>query len=170
MKFRGLVWLFILTLSLPVALAQSEGSGSSEGSGPDLLSNPAPEVVLEGVDPISLVQGKESKGRSDLARIYRGFEYHFSSQENLKTFDADPDRYAVANDGLCPVAQVRLGRDIPGDPSVFSEYQGQIYLFGNADARMVFLKEPGTFSKSHPVSGADEMEGSGSEEKEGSGK
>ena len=157
MKVRVMVVLVALVCSFNLALlAQAEGSGTSEGSGAT-VAVPAPVVILTGLDPVSLVQGQRERGTQDYSRVYRGFEYRFSSAGHRQAFDADPDQYAVVNDGNCPVAQTRLNREIKGNPAVFAAYQGRIYLFGNQDALDLFKSDPTAFVQSHA------REGSGSE-------
>jgi len=135
-------------------LAQLEGSGTSEGSGisegsATAVAVPAPVVVLTGLDPVSLVQGQREAGTPAYARVYQGFEYRFASGSHQQAFDADPDKYAVVNGGNCPVAQTRLNREIQGNPEIFADYQGRIYLFGNQDALDVFNSDPTQFVKTH---------------------
>ena len=73
MRFALLVFVLgCLTLPAP---AQSEGSeGSDEGSGPDLAKS-SPALVLTGLDPVSLLDGREQRGVADFARVHKGFEY-----------------------------------------------------------------------------------------------
>ncbi len=163
MQLRVLVVLITLIGSSNLALmAQMEGSGTSEGSATIEGSSasvavPAPVVVLTGLDSVSLVQGQREQGLPAYSRVYNGFEYQFSSAANRSAFDASPEKYAVVNDGNCPVADARLHREIKGNPEIFAAYQGQIYLFGNQDALDVFQSDPTAIVHSAA------REGSGSE-------
>ena len=163
MKVRVILVLMALVCSYNLALlaqaegsSTSEGSASSEGSG-TAVAVPAPVVVLTGLDPVSLIQGQRERGTPAYSRVYKGFEYRFADAENQRSFDADPDTYAVVDEGLCPVAQTRLNRDIQGNPGIFAAYQGRIYFFGNQDALDLFKSDPTAFVRSHA------REGSGSE-------
>ncbi len=156
----------MVCLTFPL-LGQREGSGDMEGShmeGSQMEESSAEAVlVLDGLDPVSLVQGKEERGSQDHSASHKGHKYQFASAEHKKAFQANPDKYAVQNGGYCPVAPVRMGREIEGKPDVFTVHEGRIYLFGHPDGKKAFIQNPSEFIKSQ------EMEGSGHEMEEGSG-
>ena len=163
MKVRVVLVLVGLVCSYNLALlaqtegsATTEGSASSEGSGTAVAVS-SPVIVLTGLDPVSLIQGQRERGTPAYSRVYKGFEYRFADAENRRSFDADPDQYSVVNEGLCPVAQTRLNREIQGNPEIFAAYEGRIYLFGNQDALDLFKSDPTAFVRSHA------REGSGSD-------
>jgi YHS domain-containing protein len=47
--------------------------------------------------------------------------------------------------GYCPVAYVAMNQAVRGDPAQKSVHQGKTYLFANADAKMMFDKEPAKY-------------------------
>lgn len=137
--------LRILALALLFPSLTFLTAGQKEGSAPDKEKTPA--LVLGGLDPVSLVQGQQDKGKDSLELAYEGHRYLFASQKNKTVFQSNPQKYAVHDRGLCPVSKARFKRDINGDPAIFSVHQGQIYLFANQDTRQAFEKNPTQFVK-----------------------
>ena len=84
-------------------------------------------LALKGLDPISLVEGKEVPGHAELHVQYGKFTYAFASEAHRKQFLADPERYSVQGEGRC----LHM-RQMEGDPSLFKVVDGKIYLAGNA--------------------------------------
>ena len=52
---------------------------------------------------------------------------------------------AAAIGGYCPVAYVKMGKAVKGDPQIRSEKDGHVYQFANAMAKQAFDAEPGKF-------------------------
>jgi putative intracellular protease/amidase len=101
---------------------------------------PAPIVALGGLDPVALVDGARSSGRSDLAIVRGRFEYRFASPESRYRFEAAPERYEVQRDGECMA--------MPGvktDASIFEVHEGRIYAFGTLLCRERFRLSPRAF-------------------------
>lgn len=44
--------------------------------------------------------------------------------------------------GYCPVAYVAMKRAVRGNPQISSVHEGKTYLFSNAEAKMMFDKDP----------------------------
>lgn len=109
-------------------------------------------LVLNGLDPIALVQGKKEKGQETHSAVFEGFRYYFANAKNKEAFQSQPDKYAVYP--MDVVAKTRLNQEFEGKPDVFAVHQGRIFLFVSEDARDVFEKNPNEFA------GA-EREGSG---------
>lgn len=124
-----------------------------EGSGPDKAKTPV--VVLGGLDPVSLLDGKKEKGREDFSVVREGFKYLFTSSSHREAFVSKPEKYAVQDDGNDPVARVNLKREIKGEPSIFAVHEGRIYLFASSDSHKTFEKNPQAYIK------AKKKEGSG---------
>jgi YHS domain-containing protein len=166
MNFRRILMLIVpmACLTLPL-LGQREGSADMEGSGHEEGSSTEEKItlLLNGLDPVSLVQGEEEKGKASLSVTHKGHKYLFANAQHKEAFEAEPDKYAVQNGGYCPVGSVRLNRQVEGKPDLFAVHEGRLYLFGHPDARDAFKKNPGEFIRL-------EREGSGSEAmEEGSG-
>ena len=83
-------------------------------------------LALKGLDPVSLVEGKEVAGRAELRAQYGKFTYAFASEAHRERFLADPERYAVQGEGRC----LHM-RQMEGDPTLFKVVEGKIYLAAN---------------------------------------
>jgi putative intracellular protease/amidase/YHS domain-containing protein len=96
-------------------------------------------VSLEGLDPVSLVQGSEVKGNANINVVRGRLKYLFSSEKTKKEFEASPELYEVQNNGQCP-----LMPGVQGDPDLWQVYKGKIYLFGSPMCRNRFRSSPET--------------------------
>jgi YHS domain-containing protein len=99
--------------------------------------------ALGGYCPVSLVaQRKLVRGQADYAVKHEGRVYHFASAATLEQFRQQPDRYAPANQGACPVARVANSRTLPGDPRWGALYQSHLFLCATEENRRLFLQDP----------------------------
>ncbi|MFN3277577.1 MAG: YHS domain-containing (seleno)protein [Paracoccus hibiscisoli] len=102
----------------------------------------AQDWAVGGFDPVGYAQaGRALPGRSDIATMWRGQLWHFSSEENRARFEADPRSYAPALGGMCPVSVVE-GRPQPGDPRHFALVGGRLYLLESGAAERRLMKDP----------------------------
>jgi YHS domain-containing protein len=97
--------------------------------------------VLEGLDPILLVQGKEVLGDLKISVTRGRFQYLFANAENKAAFEKDPSRYEIQLDGAC----ARMGAPVNGNPDLFTVYKGKIYIFGSGDCKTNFEKAPAKY-------------------------
>lgn len=97
-----------------------------------------PERTLE-FDPLELIAGRDVPGLPQWTLVHEGIQYCFASAENQKRFEADRERYAVADGGAC-------GRMGPlsglGDARRHIVHEGKIYFFASDLCRIGFLKQP----------------------------
>ncbi|MCG8372504.1 MAG: YHS domain-containing protein, partial [Balneolales bacterium] len=89
------------------------------------------QLAIGGYDPVSyFMADKPSKGDESFSHEYHGAIYHFSSQENLDTFKADPAKYAPAYGGYCAYAMGK-GYLANANPETFKILDGKLLLFYN---------------------------------------
>jgi YHS domain-containing protein len=120
-----LIFCIVLWLSVSsMALAQS----SADKAVP----------VLEGLDPVMLVQGKEVQGNLKIAVTRGQYQYLFANEENKAAFEKDPARYEIQLDGAC----ARMGPPVYGNTDLYSVYQGRIYIFGSGGCKKAFDAAP----------------------------
>lgn len=93
---------------------------------PLIASAQGKPVVLKGLDPVSLVSGKEVAGNKSIYIDYKKFRYLFASDEDKAAFTHDPDKYAVQRNGACVMME-----SMAGDPNLFVVNNGKIYLAGS---------------------------------------
>lgn len=113
-------------------------------SAPSGLAQTLPELALRGLDPVALCKGEELAGDEARSVDLRRYRYRFASEDNRKTFEADPDRWCIQLGGGCgrmgPLSGV-------GDPARFAVHDGRIYIFASDGCRRGFLKDPARFQE-----------------------
>jgi len=94
--------------------------------------NLANNLALKGYDPVAyFTQNRAVKGSKDMALIYQGIVYHFSSQSNKDAFKATPAKYEPEYGGWCAYAMGKKAEKVPVDPETFKILNGKLYLFYN---------------------------------------
>ncbi|MDN3711934.1 hypothetical protein QWZ10_09070 [Paracoccus cavernae] len=74
----------------------------------------AQDWALNGMDPVAYrAKGEAVPGQGNIVTLWHGMAWHFSSEENRASFEADPRAYAPALDGNCVIAMAE-GRAEPG--------------------------------------------------------
>ena len=103
---------------------------------------------LHGVDPVAFIQlGNRIEGTAKFTAVHDGVAYYFTSEENLKTFEANPARYTPQNGGYCTFG-VSVGKKFDGDPKYAAVMDGKLYVFLNEDILKAFQKDKaGTIAK-----------------------
>lgn len=85
-------------------------------------------LALQGYDTVAyFTDGEPTKGSADFSTTYEGAEFHFSSQENLTLFLADPAKYAPQYGGYCAWA-VAQDKTAKGDARRWAIVDGKLYL------------------------------------------
>lgn len=114
--------------------------------------------ALDGMDPVAYgSEGAAVPGRPDIVTLWRGQSWHFATEQNRASFEADPKAYAPALGGLCVVA-LSEGRSEPGNPRYFAVIGKRTYLMRSEAARARFMADPqqilqrarATWARLHP--------------------
>lgn len=119
----------------------------SAAAAPPLASAQTPVEPLEGLDPVLLVEGKETQGDPKLVVVLDGFRYSFASPETRARFEREPERFEIQLHGLC----ARMGDTTLGNPDLFLVHEGRIYLFGSPQCRDLFRAAPQRFLEGPPA-------------------
>jgi YHS domain-containing protein len=98
-----------------------------------------PTLVLRGLDPLELIDGREAEGFAELHADHGGYRYRFLSESNRELFLSDPERYGVQWDGACGRMGPLSGT---GHPDRFAVWNERIWLFASDPCRKSFLKAP----------------------------
>ena len=99
-------------------------------------------VALQSHDPVAYqTVGRPVLGNERYSAEYQGAIYRFSSEENLKTFQASPARYAPLHGGFCQQGMAG-GRKLDGDPALFRVADGRLAVFSYKAAQDAFLRDP----------------------------
>jgi len=89
-------------------------------------------------------EGKPVKGKKAFSLTYQDVQWLFSSQENLNTFMADPEKYAPQYGGYCAYA-VGIGQVAKGDPDHWDIVDGKLYLNYDSNTRNLWLEKPADY-------------------------
>ena len=98
-----------------------------------------PHVVLRGLDPVALVEGREVVGSEAIESTRGRFVYRFADGVDKATFDARPDRYAVQSE-RCAVMP-----NVPASGDLFLVHDGKIFLFGSPRCQAAFRGDPAKY-------------------------
>ncbi len=88
---------------------------------------------------------KDVPGKPEFRRVHNGRLYLFPSEEPLKTFIANPEKYADADlalSGICPVCRVDAKKEVKGKADLAWDYKATRYLFPAKEQLDKFRKNP----------------------------
>lgn len=112
------------TLALAVSMLAGVTGTAFAASTQNLVDG----VALHGFDPVAyFVQKKATKGDPALTSTYDGATYEFSSAENKKAFDANPEKYLPQYGGFCAFATSQ-GAKADIDPHAYTIRDGKLYV------------------------------------------
>ena len=111
---------------------------------PAAAAKPAPassesRLVLAGLDPVLLLEGREEEGKPEIVAVRKGLRYQFVSEPSRAKFAADSERYSVRNDS-CLVVQ-----GAPNNPELWAVHDGKIYLFATPGCVHQFEADPESY-------------------------
>ena len=96
---------------------------------------------LNGYDPVAyFTTGDAARGSGHHVTVFDGVTYLFSSEENKKSFDAQPERYLPAYGGFCAYG-ASVGKKFVGDPQVWKIVGGKLYLALDRDIQSLWLQD-----------------------------
>ncbi|MFU8833197.1 MAG: YHS domain-containing (seleno)protein [Wenzhouxiangella sp.] len=92
-----------------------------------------PPLALEGYSPVSYFDpGMPEKGSAEFSAVHNNREYHFTSAQQLASFEADPERFEPLFPDHCPY-NLALGRAAAIDPENFKIADGHLLLFHHSE-------------------------------------
>jgi YHS domain-containing protein len=97
--------------------------------------------AVQGYDVVTYQNAKRPvRGNGNYTADHDGAVYLFSSQDNLETFQANPEKYAPAYGGYCAFG-VSVGKKFIGDPEVWRVVEGKLYLNLDTGIQQQWLKD-----------------------------
>jgi YHS domain-containing protein len=97
--------------------------------------------ALRGFDAVAYFAVQNAvEGNPKYEFAWNGARWLFSSEENMKKFQAEPEKYAPQFGGYCAYA-VSQGYTADGDPNVWKIVDGKLYLNYNEKARDLWEKD-----------------------------
>lgn len=125
------VFLFLVVSVAAIAAACS----TVESVG---LNIDASGSALRGYDAVAyFAVDKAVKGDPKFEYVWNGAKWFFSSEENMKKFEADPEAYAPQFGGYCSYA-VSEGYTADGDPEAWKVVDGKLYLNYNQEVKQTW--------------------------------
>lgn len=111
--------IFILFVAFSTSLAAQKNYYTKKG------------VVAKGYDVVAYFNNEAKEGNKEISTEYDGVKFYFSSQENLKAFKENPNKYVPQYGGFCAYAMGVKGSKVPINPETFEIRDGKLYLFYN---------------------------------------
>lgn len=97
--------------------------------------------AVQGYDVVSYHTGKRPvRGNGNFVAVHDGATYQFSSEENQKLFENNPDKYVPAYGGYCAFG-VSVGKKFIGDPEVWRIVGDKLYLNLDTGIQSEWLKD-----------------------------
>ncbi|HVJ66386.1 MAG TPA: thioredoxin family protein [Caulifigura sp.] len=117
------------------------------------------EPMLLGYCPVTLSNSRKwEKGVPQFAGTFRGQTYFMSTEEALRDFQLNPQRYAPQFLGCDPVVVAKNDRAVPGSTRYAAFYDDDLYLFSNDDNRKQFKSDPDKYIREKVVLDLDQIE------------
>jgi len=89
-------------------------------------------VALDGYDLVGyFAKNQAIQGSDKLSVEVDGVNFYFSSVENQKLFEANPQKYMPECGGFCATGVATANAKFPVDPENFVVTDGKLYLFYN---------------------------------------
>lgn len=89
-------------------------------------------IAIQGYDPVAyFTSNKATQGTKDMAVVYQGATYYFSSTENKEAFKKNPTKYEPQYGGWCAYAMGHDGSKVEIDPETFKIIDNKLYLYYN---------------------------------------
>jgi YHS domain-containing protein len=99
-------------------------------------------VALHGYDPVAYFNSTPKKGSSRITASHANAVFYFATQENLKQFQSNPDKYTPQFGGYCSYG-VRMGKKLDIDPESYAVRKNQLYLLLNRSTKELWDKDRG---------------------------
>jgi YHS domain-containing protein len=129
-------------LSLLVSVASVGYASAYDITSKAAVNVTTAKIALQSHDPVAyFTVGKPVLGQEKYSAEHEGATYRFSSEANLKTFKADPAKYAPLHGGFCQQGAAG-GRKLDGDPNLFRVADGRLAVFSYPAALEAFNKDP----------------------------
>jgi len=128
-KYIAFSVLFIIVQG---AIAQSEVFATIEGA-------------INGYDVVSyFTDGKPVIGKKENSFVWKDENWYFSSQENLKSFKSNPEKFAPQFGGYCAYGMSR-GYKAKTEPDAWTIIDGKLYLNYNLDVKKIWGEKRSEF-------------------------
>lgn len=87
--------------------------------------------AANGYDIVAYFNKTAKEGTKKFKTQHNGINYKFTSEENLKKFKSNPEKYLPQYGGYCAYAIGKRNTKMKIDPTTFKIIDGKLYLFYN---------------------------------------
>lgn len=89
-------------------------------------------LAVQGYDIVAYFSNSVAEGKRELQAEHGGITYRFSSAENKKIFNNNPEKYIPQYGGWCAYAMGQRNKKVSIDPDTYEIRDGKLYLFYNS--------------------------------------
>lgn len=126
---------------------------------PAQLATAGPKPMLDGYCAVTLWSKRRwEKGSPQFKSEYRGQVYLMASDEALREFQDNPERYAPRFLGCDPVVVYESDRAVLGSTKYAAFYDEELFLFVDDINRQAFKRNPDSFVRTRVVLNVDQIE------------
>ena len=115
-KLLGVLFLFMMLTTF----AQNVDYNTKKG------------FIAKGYDVVAYFDNEAIEGKTEFTTMHYGVNYKFSSEENLKKFSSNPEKYIPQYGGYCAYAIADSGKKVDINPKTFEIRDEKLYLFYNS--------------------------------------
>ena len=136
------------------ALAPSQPAPPAEPARelPSAIELDQPLLALDGYCPVTLRSTRTWKtGSKDFSFVHDGQTFYFTAATARDEFKANPGRFAPRLLGCDPVALAESDLAVRGSVKFGAYFEGELFLFENADSRAKFRKDPTRYARAQHV-------------------
>ncbi|MFD2916648.1 YHS domain-containing (seleno)protein [Psychroserpens luteus] len=94
--------------------------------------NTKKDYIAKGYDVVAYFDNQAIEGKKEFTGTYDSIKFKFSSEKNLKTFNASPEKFIPQYGGYCAYAIAEKSKKVDIDPKTFEIRDGKLYLFYNS--------------------------------------
>ncbi len=122
--------------TLCLALLITAGVHAQNGS-----YNSTNGTAIKGYDPVAyFMQSKAIEGKDEFTYEWSGSKWKFTSQNNMESFKAAPEKYAPQFGGFCAYGCSEKHK-APTDPNAWTIVNDKLYLNYNLKVKEMWIKD-----------------------------
>ena len=102
--------------------------------------NTEKQIGVGGYSPVSYFEKGPELGKSEFSATHKGISYHFTSQDQVRKFEANPEKFTPAFGGTCAFGH-SIEKELPVHPTSYKIIDGRFFLFlknDEVDARKLW--------------------------------
>jgi YHS domain-containing protein len=103
--------------------------------------------AINGYDAVAyFTESKPVEGKKEFTYSWKGADWHFSTEQNLKTFQSNPEKFAPQYGGYCAYGMSR-GYKATTEPDAWTIVNDKLYLNYNTEVRSLWNQKQAEYIK-----------------------